>query len=296
MTLYRTDELLVSARKGGYAVAGIKVWDIRSANYLISAAEETKSPVTILMNESDFCITENKEAVEFEFVVETVVDLIKKTSVPVSLHYEEFAPFKKSYNAIKMGFNSFILDASKYDYEKNVSIIKEMSDIFHRFNCCVEAQLGEIPVSNDGLMVNEDFEKNKTNIDEAIDFVNSTSLDILAPNIGNVHSVTKENITTIDLDLLKKLRDNIDVPMSLHGGTGVSEEHKKKILAIGGIQLVWIGSMNFKIFGNSLSKKLNDYEKQNFYNYSALSLIDAYDTYKNFAKYNFKLLGSINRY
>ncbi len=296
MTICRTDDLLLNAKKGGYAVAGIKVWDVRSAKCLISAAEETRSPVTILMNESDFCIPKSEEVFDFKFVVEEVFDYIKKTSAPISLHYEEFAPFIKSYNAMKIGFNSFILDAAEYDYKKNMRIIKEMTSIFHKFDCCIEAQLGEIPISKNGLMVEENIDKNKTNVEEAIDFVKNTSLDILAPNIGNVHSVTNEFIDTIDLKLLKKLKDNINVPMSLHGGSGVSEAVKKKILAIGGMQLFWIGSMNFKIFGNMLTQKLEDYKKQNFYNFSAIALINAYDSYKDFAKKNFRLLGSVNRY
>ena len=296
MTLVRTNDLLKKAMKDGYGVAGLKAWDVRTVKNLIDAAEEVKSPVTILMTDADFKNKDNPDNREFEFTVEIAVDMIKKAKVPISLHYEEFAPFKKSYNAIKMGFNSFILDASEYDYEKNVKTIKEMSDIFHRFGCCIEPQLGRIPNSKDGWMVKENFEKNKTNLDQVIDFVNSTSLDILAPNIGNVHSVTHEKITTIDLDLLKKIKDKVDVPMSLHGGSGVSKEDKQKILSIGGIQLFWIGSMNFKIFGDSLEMYLRKYKNENFYNYSAVALTYAYKEYKNFAINNFKLVESINRF
>ena len=180
----------------------------------------------------------------YNVVANLVKSLINdlKITIPVCLHLDHGSSIESCKMAIDAGFTSVMIDASKYDYNENVRITKEVSDYAHSNNVTVEAEIGHVGgiednVSNNILLAD---------YDECIKFVNDTNIDSLAPAIGTVHGIYKGELK-IDYDLIEKLNNCLSIPLVMHGGSGLSNEILKKAILKGiskininsDIQYVW---------------------------------------------------------
>lgn len=140
-------------------------------------------------------------------------------SIDVCLHLDHGSSFENCKKAIDAGFNSVMIDASKLDFHDNVLLTKKVVDYAHQYDVTVEAEIGHVGGIEDNVSSNILL----ADYNECIKFVNETGIDSLAPAIGTVHGIYKGELN-IDFDLIKKLHDNLSLPLVMHGGSGVSDD------------------------------------------------------------------------
>lgn len=224
-------ELLADAKKNKYAVGAFNVPNLEAIRAVIEAAEELNSPVILQHAEV------HEGLVSIEEIGPLMLDYAHKAKVPVAVHLDHGATFEMCVKAIQMGFTSVMYDASSKEYEVNRDETKEIVKIAHAVGVSVEAELGHIFTSavgggegrgSDSSEDYEDLDDVYTDPDLAKHFVEETDVDCLAIGFGTVHGVYLKE-PKLDLDRITLIKDKVDVPFVMHGGSGVSEKIIKSL-------------------------------------------------------------------
>ncbi len=188
------------------------------------------------------------------FVVASIVtSLIYDLNITnnVCLHLDHGSSVESCMKAIDAGFTSVMIDASKYPYDENVRITKEVVDYAHPKNVTVEAEIGHVG----GMENNIASDIVLADYDECIKFVNDTGIDSLAPAIGTVHGIYKGELN-IDYDLIKRLRDGLSIPLVMHGGSGLALDILKKCVDCG-INKINVNSDLQKVWHDAVKDFIN---------------------------------------
>lgn len=220
-------KVMEDAVKGGYAVGAFNVCNLESAMAIIQAAEETGKGV--ILNYAEV----HSPLIKMELIAPIMLDFAKKATVPVCVHLDHGASIESCIKAIQLGFTSVMIDASGNDYEANIAETAEVVRLAHSVGVTVEAELGHIFSSNIGVGEGsaeaitadncKDVEDVYTNPDMAKDFVERTGVDALAIAFGTSHGIyTKKPV--LDLDRITAIKEKIDIPFVMHGGSGLSKE------------------------------------------------------------------------
>lgn len=222
------NEVLKDAKKNKYAVGLFNTVNLEMAKGVIAAAEETKSPVIIGTAEVLLPYASLEELAYF------LVPMAKKASVPVVLHYDHGLTDKKVIEAMTLGFSSVMYDCSTCSYEDNIAKVKEMSRIAKIFGASIEAELGHVGANDSNAAESHGDNDNSiyTQPRQAKEFVDLTNVDALAVAIGTAHGAYKSK-PKLDIDRLKEISNIVDIPLVLHGGSGLSEEDFRNCIANG---------------------------------------------------------------
>lgn len=221
--LVNLNEALLPAKKNKYAVGLFNAVNLELARGIIQAAEETGSPV--IMGTAEVLLPYGP----LEELSYVLVPMAKKAKVPVVIHYDHGLTFEKCIEALKLGFSSIMYDCSTYTYEENIRKVKELTYIAHQFGATVEAELGHVgdnedsTEGNSSLVNPEDF---YTNPQQAKDYVNQTKVDALAIAVGTAHGTYKFK-SKLDFERISIIANTVDIPLVLHGGSGLSDEDFK---------------------------------------------------------------------
>ncbi|WP_158734797.1 class II fructose-bisphosphate aldolase [Alteribacillus sp. YIM 98480] len=217
-------EMLRKAHKEHYAVANFDIWNSEMLFGVMNAVEKTESPV-ILAFGSGF--TANTD---IYYYAKMMVERAKKSDMPVAVHWDHGKNMEVISYALDCGFNSIMIDASGEEFEENVRITKEVVDKCKMLGVPVEAELGHIgpETKYEDLLSQYKY----TDPDMAAEFVERTGVDILATAIGNAHGVYTSE-PQINLDILKKVSEKVEVPLVLHGASGISDDIVKKSIDMG---------------------------------------------------------------
>lgn len=187
-------------------------------------------------------------------------------NVPVAVHLDHGASFDMCVKAIRLGFTSVMYDASSKEYEVNLAESKEIVKIAHAAGVSVEAELGRIFTSaigggegrgSDSSEDYEDLEDVYTDPDLAKVFVEETGVDCLAIGFGTVHGVYLKE-PKLDLNRILQIKEKIDVPFVMHGGSGVSEENYRTAIKNGICKINYYTYMN-KAAGKALQEELENF-------------------------------------
>jgi fructose-bisphosphate aldolase class II len=182
---------------------------------VITAAEEMNSPVII--GTAEVLLPYG----ELKLIAPSVIAAAKRAKVPVVVHYDHGLTFDRCMEALKLGFSSVMFDGSTKDYETNIRETCEIVKIAHSFGASVEGEIGHVGLSGiDDVNACEDM---YTTPDEAEEYIKATGVDALAIAIGTAHGVYKSK-PKLNIERLKKIRGRIDVPLVLHGGSGLSDD------------------------------------------------------------------------
>lgn len=239
-------ELLMEAKEKQYAVGAFNVPNLEAVRAVIEAAEELQSPIILQHAEV------HEGLVSIEEIGPVMLEYARKAKVPVAVHLDHGASFDMCVKAIRMGFTSVMYDASSKDYEVNRDETKEIVKIAHAVGVSVEAELGHIFTSavgggegrgSDSSEDYEDLDDVYTDPDLAKCFVEETGVDCLAIGFGTVHGVYLKE-PKLDLDRITMIKDKIDVPFVMHGGSGVSEENYKIAIKNGICKINYYTYMN----------------------------------------------------
>lgn len=207
-----------AAREGGYALGSFSPRNTVLIRAIVRAAQRMNSPVMVQMssNEMRWFDVEPKTFVD-AFRAET-----KGAKVPVILHLDHTYDFEVIRKAIEAGFDSVMIDGSKLPFEENVALTRQVVEFAHAHDVAVEAELGNIGGA-DKLETGGD-EELYTIPEQAREFVERTGCDTLAISVGTAHGVYPTANPKIDFDRLAAIRQLIDTPLVLHGGSGLPME------------------------------------------------------------------------
>jgi fructose-bisphosphate aldolase class II len=218
-------EILEKAHKEGYAVGAFNTSNLEITQAIVEAAEETRSPVIIQVSESGL------KYAGIETISAIVRTLAEKASIPIALHLDHGTDFATIMKCLRNGWTSVMIDASKYPLEENIKRTKAIVEIAHSMGVSVEAEIGKIGGTEDHITVDEK-EALMTDPEEALQFVKETGVDYLAIAIGTAHGPYKGE-PKLDFERLKKIKELLNIPLVLHGASGVPEEAIKRAVSLG---------------------------------------------------------------
>lgn len=219
-----TADLLTTAQSGGYAIGAFNVYNLEGVQAVIRAAESKRSPVMLQVHPKALehggpplialCLTAGQGA-----------------AVPVAVHLDHSTSADAIRAALAANISSVMADGSHLDYADNVAFTRAMVAAAHAQRAAVEAELGRISGTEDGLTV-ADIEAHMTDPDQAVDFVQQTGVDALAVCIGNVHG-TYPGEPRLDFDRLTAIRARVVVPLVLHGTSGLPDTMIHRAVELG---------------------------------------------------------------
>ena len=216
-------DIVLRAFKEGYAVPAFNAENLEMIQAIIKAAEEEKSPVIIQTTPP----TVKYLTVEMAYAM--VYTAAVGSNVPVALHLDHCTEFDDVMKAIKAGYSSVMFDGSGYSFEKNNEITKSVVNVARPLGITVEAELGKVGGKEDNV---ENMEEIYTDINDAENFVEKTSVDMLAVAIGTAHGFYKGE-PKLDFERIEKISKLTNIPLVLHGGSGIPEESVKKAISLG---------------------------------------------------------------
>ena len=223
--LVSAKDMLEKAREGKYAVGQFNINNLEWTKSVLLTAEELKSPVILGVSEGA-----GKYMTGFKTVSAMVKAMMEELNitVPVALHLDH-GTYDGCYKCIKAGFSSIMFDGSHYPIEENIEKTKELVKVAHAMGLSLEAEVGSIGGEEDGVVgLGEcaDPQECKAIADLGIDF--------LAAGIGNIHGKYPENWPGLRFDVLEQVKAAVgDMPLVLHGGTGIPEDMIKKAISLG---------------------------------------------------------------
>ena len=242
--------LLKRAQEGSYAVPQFNysdVWDFRA---IAEAAEEENSPVIIA------ALPKVIDGIGRNLCASLGYIYMADAKVPVLHHLDHSTKVDYCFWAIDSGYPSVMIDASMHQLDENIRIVKQVVDYAHKRGVHVEAEIGKIPAGKDEGK--EGVGDALVDPEEAAELVKATGVDSLAIGIGTAHGFYKST-PKIDYERLAQARALVDVPLVLHGGTGIPEEAVQKAIR-GGIAKVNIGTIIRNTYLTNLCEALKNME------------------------------------
>lgn len=251
--LYNMKELLTIAKENKFAVPAFNIGSLEILRAVMEVAEETNSPVILEIHPLEI------EYLTDPFVL-TVKEYAHKSKVPVVIHMDHGSNIYDVMRSIKNGYTSVMIDASNLPYEENVALTKQVVELAHKVNVSVEAEIGTIGAMNyetegvDNVLY--------TDPEQAKDFVKRTGIDCLAVAIGTAHGLYPKNFTPkLNLELLKILNKEVNIPLVLHGGSGNPDEEVTASVSLG-VSKVNISSDVKSVFLKKCHELLNENPNQ----------------------------------
>lgn len=226
MALVNLREMLADASKRKYAVGSFNIINLESLHGILEAAVERRSPVILSIAEVHF------KYLDLESLAEVAKRAAALAPIPVTLHLDHGVHFETIIRAIRCGFTSVMFDGSILPYEDNVSTTAEVVRVAHSVGVSVEAELGHVGGAEGGSGSSEADIALYTDPRQARDFVYRTGVDALAVAIGSAHGVYRKK-PKLDFERLVAIRDATNIPLVLHGGSGIPEEDFKKAIQLG---------------------------------------------------------------
>lgn len=222
--LANTIDILKDAQKNKYAVAAFSIYNLETAQAAINVANQEQQPVILAVGERYF------STVDVEGFSMFIKTLVQKSNVPIGLHLDHAYKKESIIRAIKNGFTSVMFDGSKYPFEENVRLTKEVAEIAHLAEISIEAEIGSL--ARGAFSDEEEGSGTLTNPTLAEEFVKETNIDFLAAAIGTVHGLYISD-PKIDLTLLEQIRERVSVPLVLHGGSDTPDRELREVIERG---------------------------------------------------------------
>lgn len=217
--------LLKQAQKGGYAVGAFNANNLEIVQGIVEAANELESPVILQASQGAI------KYAGLDYIAAIVKTASEKVKVPVALHLDHGTSFEQAVQCIRAGFSAVMFDGSKHSFEDNISNTVAVVRVAKPAGVSVEAELGKIGGTEDDISVS-DRDAMMTVPEEAQEFIERTGIDALAVAIGTAHGPYKGE-PRLDFARLQKIRDLVNVPLVLHGASGVPEDAIQKAISIG---------------------------------------------------------------
>ncbi len=225
MSLENMKAMLKKAADQKYGVGAFNILDYVSTKAVVIAAEKLNAPVIIQTSTKTVIYWGTKA------IINWVKEFAENSKVPVALHLDHCKDLGLIEDCINAGWTSVMIDASSKPFEENLSLSKQVIEMARPEDITVEVELGAIVGVEDDIHVKEQ-DSHLVNIEQALEMCTTLRPDCFAPAIGTAHGLYK-GTPKIAYDLLEKISSQIDIPLALHGGTGLSVPVFKKCIALG---------------------------------------------------------------
>ena len=271
MPLVNMKELLLEAQDGNWAVGSFSVSNMEMVMGILQAAEETQSPVILQIAEVRL------KHSPLDLIGPLMVSAAENADVPVAVHFDHGTTVEAIEHALDLGFTSVMIDGSKLSLKENIAITRKVVKLAKDYGADVEGEIGSVGGSEDG---SEQIAVNCTSPEQALQFQNETGVDALAIAIGNAHGNYIQE-PKLRFDILEQVSTLLDVPLVLHGGTGISPEDFKKCISLG-IKKINIATATFDAVEQNVRAA---YEQDKVKGYYDLQLAEIEGAYKNALKH-----------
>jgi fructose-bisphosphate aldolase class II len=233
---------LEQAKRNGAAIGHFNIADSVQLNAVFAAAQELNLPVVVGVSEGE------REFIGLHQIAALVRSLREAFDFPVFLNADHTHTLQKAVDAARAGFDAIVFDLSALPFAENVRQTREAVGVLKSINpdILVEGEIGDIGTGSEIHDVAPDLSKGLTTPAEAKEYVESTSVDVLAPAVGNMHGMLKSMVRGeakkhLDIPRIAEIKSAAQVPLTLHGGSGTGDEHFRKAIAAG-INIVHINT------------------------------------------------------
>ena len=271
MALVKMKDLLRRAEEKNIGCGAFSVGNMEMVRGAIRAAEELDTPIILQIAEVRL------KNSPLHLMGPMMVQAAKEAKVDVAVHLDHGLTFESVDKALELGFTSVMLDASTLPFEENIARVKAVVEKARKYGATVEAELGLVGGSEDGSC---DHGIRCTDPDDAVVYARETGIDALAVAIGNAHG-NYPVAPTLAFDVLEKIHEKVDIPLVLHGGSGITDKDFQKAISLG-IRKVNIATASFNSLTAHVEKYIESTDKHNFFD---LNEAMAQGTYENVKKH-----------
>jgi tagatose 1,6-diphosphate aldolase GatY/KbaY len=223
--LVNTKAMLLDAQKLGYAVPAFNIHNLETVQVVAEAAAELQSPVILAATPGTFSYAGR------DYIQAIAGAAASRYSIPIALHLDHHEVKSDIEASLHLGVKSVMIDGSHYPLEENIKKTKEIVELSHQFGATVEGELGRLGGQEDDLVVNKE-ESYYTDPDAAVVFAKETKIDSLAVAIGTAHGLYAST-PKLDFERLAIIQKKVDIPLVLHGASGISIENVRKCIQLG---------------------------------------------------------------
>lgn len=225
MELVSSTPLLVEARARGYAVVAFNIHTLEMLQAVVEAAETARSPLILQTTVGTV------HHLGAEYIAAAAKVAARQATVPIALHLDHCQDFDLILKCMRAGYTSVMMDASMYPFAENVRRTKAVVDVARALNVNVEAELGKVGGVEDNIVVDE-ADALLADPAECAAFIEQTGVPTLAPAIGTAHGIYHGE-PKIDFARLEQIARMVEVPLVLHGGSGIPTAQVQRCIALG---------------------------------------------------------------
>ena len=269
MALVKMKDLLRRAEEKNIGCGAFSVGNMEMVRGAIRAAEELDTPIILQIAEVRL------KNSPLHLMGPMMVQAAKEAKVDVAVHLDHGLTFETVDKALGLGFTSVMLDASTLPFEENIAKVKTVVEKVRKYGATVEAELGLVGGSEDGSC---DHGIRCTDPDDAVVYARETGIDALAVAIGNAHG-NYPVAPTLAFDVLEKIHEKVDIPLVLHGGSGITDKDFQRAISLG-IRKVNIATASFNSLTAHVEKYMESTDKHNFFDLNDAMVQGTYENVK----------------
>lgn len=269
MALVKMKDLLKRAEEKNIGCGAFSVGNMEMVKGAIRAAEELNTPIILQIAEVRL------KNSPLHLMGPMMVQAAKEAKVDVAVHLDHGLTFETVDKALELGFTSVMLDASTLPFEENIAKVKTVVEKARKHGATVEAELGLVGGSEDGSC---DHGIRCTDPDDAVVYARETGIDALAVAIGNAHG-NYPVAPTLAFDVLEKIHEKVDIPLVLHGGSGITDKDFQRAISLG-IRKVNIATASFNSLTAHVEKYMASTDKHNFFDLNEAMVQGTYENVK----------------
>ena len=269
MALVKMKDLLKRAEEKNIGCGAFSVGNMEMVKGAIRAAEELNTPIILQIAEVRL------KNSPLHLMGPMMVQAAKEAKVDVAVHLDHGLTFETVDKALELGFTSVMLDASTLPFEENIAKVKTVVEKARKYGATVEAELGLVGGSEDGSC---DHGIRCTDPDDAVVYARETGIDALAVAIGNAHG-NYPVAPTLAFDVLAKIHEKVDIPLVLHGGSGITDKDFQRAISLG-IRKVNIATASFNSLTAHVEKYMASTDKHNFFDLNEAMVQGTYENVK----------------
>lgn len=269
MALVKMKDLLRRAEEKNIGCGAFSVGNMEMVRGAIRAAEELDTPIILQIAEVRL------KNSPLHLMGPMMVQAAKEAKVDVAVHLDHGLTFETVDKALELGFTSVMLDASTLPFEENIARVKAVVEKARKYSATVEAELGLVGGSEDGSC---DHGIRCTDPDDAVVYARETGIDALAVAIGNAHG-NYPVAPTLAFDVLEKIHEKVDIPLVLHGGSGITDKDFQRAISLG-IRKVNIATASFNSLTAHVEKYMASTDKHNFFDLNEAMVQGTYENVK----------------
>jgi fructose-bisphosphate aldolase class II len=243
-------EIINDAADKDYAVPAFNIFGYEDIIPVVTAAEEMKAPVILSTNIGAL------QHMPVEYLAPLMIQAAKSVSVPVCIHLDHGKDLAAVIRSIENGYTSVMYDGSQLPLKDNIQKTREIVDYAHRYGISVEAEIGSVGYSSPLIQMKHIL----SDPDEVEMFVEETGIDAVAVSVGTVHRMESQG-AQIDFELLQEIQDRVDIPLVIHGSSGVPDADLRKLTTFR-VGKINVGTALRMAFGSALRAEMAEHPEE----------------------------------